>query len=87
MFILFMKKLATDTSAEEISRIKTILEQHSIKYEVWTSKGRTGSDRDSLTHLKSNPVMYGVSPEPVFIYSVYVKRKDFDRARKLVLEA
>jgi hypothetical protein len=85
MIILFMKKLATDTSAEEISRIKTILAQYEIKFEVWTTRGRTGSDRDSITHLKSNPVMYEISPEPLFIYSDYVKHKDYARARKLVL--
>lgn len=84
MFILFMKKLATDTSAEEISRIKTVLGQNDIKFEIWTTRGRTGSAHDSITYLKSAPVMYGLAPEPVFIYSVYVKRKDYARARKLV---
>ena len=85
MFMLFMKKLATDTSAKEIGRIKTILVKNNLKFEVWTTRGRTGSDRDSHTYLKSNPVMHGIAPEPVFIYSVYVKYKDYARARQLVL--
>ena len=85
MLILFMKKLATDTSAEEIGRIKTILVQNKLKLEVWTSRGRTGSERDSHTYLRSNPVMYGIAPEPVFIYTIYVRRKDYARARQLVL--
>jgi hypothetical protein len=84
MFILFMKKLATDTSAEEIGRIKTVLGQNNIKFEIWTSRGRTGSEHDSVTDLKSAPVVHGLAPEPLFIYSVYVKRKDFARARQLV---
>ena len=87
MLILFMKKLATDTSAEEISRIKTVLGQNNIKLEVWTSRGRTGSERDSHIYLKSMPVMNGIAPEPVFIYTVYVRRKDYARARQLVLGA
>ena len=78
-----MKKLATDTSAEEISRIKTILAQNNLKFEIWTTRGRTGSDFDSHVYLKSNPVM-NIAPEPVFIYSVYVNRKDYARARQLV---
>ena len=82
-----MKKLATDTSAEEISRIKTILAKNSFKFEVWTSRGRTGSDRDSHTYLRSNPVMHGIAPEPVFIYTIYVRCKDYARAKQLVLGA
>ena len=84
MFILLMKKLATDTSAEEISRIKYILDENKIKFEIWTTRGRTGSERDSHVCLKSTPVIHNIAPEPMFIYSVYVKRKDFARARQLV---
>ena len=58
MFILFLKKLATDTSAEEISRIKSILGQNNIRFEIWTTRGRTGSDHDSHVYLKSNPVIH-----------------------------
>jgi hypothetical protein len=85
MLILFMKKLATDTSAEEIGRIKTILAQNNLKFEVWMSRGRTGSERDSHVYLKSMPVMNGIAPEPVFIYTIYVRRKDYAHARELVL--
>jgi len=84
MFTLLMKKLATDTSAEEISRIKSILVQNKIRFEIWTTRGRTGSDHDSHVYLKSNPVIHNLAPEPIFIYSVYVKHKDFARARQLV---
>jgi len=84
MFVLFMKKLATDTSAEEFSRIKSILVQNKIKYEITTIRGRTGSDRDAHTNLRSNPVAYNMVRDPMFIYSVYVKHKDFALARQLV---
>ncbi len=85
MYTPFMKKLATDTSAEEISRIKTILGQNGIKFEVMIARGRSGSRYESHTNLRSSPVMYGVAPESMFIYTVYVRRKDFGRARQLVL--
>ncbi len=87
MFNLFMKKLATDTSAEEISRIKTLLAHNSIKFEVMIARGGTGSRYESHTNLRSSPVMHGIAPEPVFIYTVYVKHKDYARARQLVLGA
>jgi hypothetical protein len=82
-----MKKLATDASAEEIGRIKTILVQNKLKFEVMIARGRTGSRWESHTNLRSTPVMYGVAPEPVFINSVYVRHKDYARARELVLGA
>jgi len=85
MLILFMKKLATDTSAEEIGGIKTILAQNNLKFEVTTARGGTGSRWDSHTNLRSNPVMHGIAPEPVFIYTVYVRRKDYVRASQMVL--
>jgi len=87
MFTLFMKKLATDTSAEEIGRIKTILVKNNLKFEVMIARGRTGAMRDNHVYLKSSPVMYGIAPEPVFIYTVYVRRKDYARAKQLVLGA
>ena len=86
MFVLFLKKLATDNSAEEISRIKTILNKNNIKFEVWTSRRRVGSELYSRISISSIPVFHGLAPEPMFIYSVFVKRKDFARARQLVLE-
>lgn len=84
MFLLFMKKLATDTSAEEIGRIKSILVQNNLKFEMNLTHGRFGSSRDSHVYLKSMPVIYNVAPEPICIYSVYVSRKDYARARQLV---
>jgi hypothetical protein len=84
MLVIFMKKLATDTSAEGISRIKTILAQNNIRFEIATARGRTGSDRDVQTGLRSNPVAYNLVRDPMFIYTVYVNRKDFTRAQQLV---
>ena len=85
MFTLFMKKLAVDTSAEEIRRTTTILEKNNLKYEIRTtrSRGSIGSAIDAQTYANANLAMYKGASQPAFIYSVYVKPKDFDQARKL----
>lgn len=83
MIILFMKKLATDTSAEEISRIKSILVRNNIKFEMKLTHGRFGGSQDSHVYVKSMPVV-NTAPEPMVIYSIYVNRKDHAHARKLV---
>lgn len=86
MFGLFLKKLATDTSAEEIRRITTILDQHKIKYEVRTTRtrGTIGLGMDAASYAKANLAMYHGAAGPSFIYSVYVSRKNFDIACKLM---
>jgi hypothetical protein len=86
MFTLFKKKLAIDTSAEEIRRTTTILEKNNIKYEIRTTRTRgvIGSAFDAQSYARGNIAMYKGASQPSFIYSVYVKAKDYDRARKLV---
>jgi hypothetical protein len=86
MLGLFMKKLAVDTSAEEIRRTTTILEKNKIKYEIRTTRtrGSIGSAMDAQTYANANLAMYKGASPPSFIYTVYVKPKDYDRARKLV---
>lgn len=88
MLGLFLKKLAIDTNAEEIGRITTILEQNDIKYVVDTvrPRGTVGSAIDAGTYARANLAYYKGAPQPTFVYYVYVKRKDYDRARKLISE-
>jgi hypothetical protein len=76
-----------NTSNEDLSRIKTIPGQNSIYFNAMLARGGTGSRWDSHTNLRSTPVRYGVAPEPVFIYTIYVRRKDYAHARELVLGA
>jgi hypothetical protein len=86
MFPLFMKKLATDTSSEEIRRTTTVLEQNNIKYVVLTkrSRGNIGSAYDAQSYAKANIAMYKAAPQPIFVYFVYVKPKQYDQAKKLI---
>lgn len=86
MLGLFLKKLATDTSAEEIRRTTTILEQNHIHYEVRTirARGTIGSALDANAYATGNIPMYKNAAPPTFIYTVHVSRKDYTLARKLV---
>lgn len=86
MFVIFKKRIATDTSGEEVRRITTILEQNDIKYEIRTrrSRGVIGSALDASSYGRSNIAMYKGSSSPLFVYMIYVKRKDYTRARKLL---
>ena len=85
MFTLFLKKLSVDTSAEEIGRTTMILDENNLKYEIRTARtrGSIGSAIDARTYAKANLAMYKGSSQPSFTYSVFVKPKDYDRARKL----
>jgi len=86
MFGLFLKRLVIDTSAEEIGRTTTILEQNGIKYEVRTirSRGTIGSGIDAHAYARANLALYKGAQQPSFVYYVYVRRKDYDRARRLI---
>ena len=86
MFGFFMKRIAIDTSAEEVRRISSILEQNNLKCEVRTerTRGSIGSSLDAASYAQGNIAMYKGASQPTFIYSVYVNRKDYDCARKLI---
>ena len=86
MFTLFMRKLTVDTSAEEARRTTSILEKNNIHYEIRTirTRGSIGSALDARSYANANLAMYKGASQPSFIYSVYVKPKDYDRAKKLV---
>jgi len=86
MFVIFKKRIATDTSGEEVRRITTILEQNDITYEIRTkrSRGVIGTAFDSISYARTNIAMYKGSSPPLFVYFIYVKRIDFQRAKALL---
>ena len=88
LFGLLMKKIVLDTSAEEIRRVTEILEQNHIQYEVRTTRtrGAIGVGLDAHSYARANLALYKGASQPQFVYSVYVDRKDDDRARKLISE-
>lgn len=86
MFALFLKKLITDTSAEEIGRIKLILERSGIRYKIITAEGKIRLGSESHVYIKANPVIHNIAPEPTIIYKLYVRHKDYDRTLKMIRE-
>lgn len=86
MFTFFKKKLCVDTSGEEIRRITNLLETNGIHYEIRTSRARgsIGAALDAGSYAQGNIPMYKEAPQQLFIYSIYVDRKAYALARKLV---
>lgn len=85
MFVGFKKRILVDTSSEEARRVTTILDEHKIKYELRTKRprGSVGTALDARAYGQGNIAMYKGASQPLFVYMVYVKRKDFDRAHQL----
>lgn len=83
---LFMKKLATDTSAEEIRKITDKLKAANVHYQLVTdrSRGSVGSFADARAYAKSNMAMYKFSNKPSMVYHVFVRRKNYSGAKDLI---
>ena len=74
-----------DSSMEEFGRVKEILRQQNIPCAVKTAKSRSvvGRSMDVNTY-KSFNISYGPHNDHAsFVYYIYVKGKDFDRAKSL----
>ena len=86
MFVIFKKNIATDTSSEAVRRITTILEENDIKYDIRTkrTRGAIGTAFDARSYARSNIAMYKGASQPTFVYMIYVKKKDYDRASELI---
>ena len=86
MFVGFKKRIAVDTSSEEARRVTEILDANGIRYELRTKRprGSIGTALDSRAYASGNISMYKGASQPLFIYMIYVKRKDFDRAHHLL---
>ncbi|MBG0770785.1 MAG: hypothetical protein H0S82_03705 [Anaerolineaceae bacterium] len=86
MFVGFKKRIMVDTSSEEARRATNLLDEHKIKYELRTKRprGSVGTALDAQSYARGNISMYKGASQPIFIYMVYVKRKDYDQAMKLL---
>lgn len=88
--ILNRKKLLTDTSSIEIARVTTILKEHHISYDIVTKKSQ--STFSNMAHASmSNTIGHGAAAsyndivgEVFFIYHIYVRRKDYEKAKRIV---
>jgi len=86
MFVGFRKRILVDTSSEEARRVTNILDEHKIKYELRTKRprGSVGTALDARAYGRGNISMYKGAGQPLFVYMIFVRRKDFVRAKKLL---
>ena len=86
MFVLFKKRILVETNNESVTKALAVLEENKIKYELRTirSRGSIGTGFDAQSYARSNISLYKGSSTPNFVYMVYVKRKDYLQAKKLI---
>lgn len=86
MFIPFLKKLVTDVDPIEIKRVEDILNANQIQYRIKSSslRGAFGRYYDSRTYKTIVMPLYIDAQRPTISYEIYVRRKDFEKANKLI---
>ena len=80
--MLNRKELMTDSSAEELARVKEVLKARDIEFEVKTirSRGVIGNAIDSSAYARANLAFSRDRQNIDFVYKLYVRRKDFSAA-------
>lgn len=85
MLFFQKKRLFLDTNAMEFARIKDILAQNGIKYEVKTTVSENAMTRKfnsaAAAHFRQS---YSNFTTQVYLYHIYVKKSDYEKARALV---
>lgn len=84
MLFFMRKRLFLDTNAMEFARIKDVLTQNGIKYEVATTVSENAMTRQfnaaAAAHLRQG---YSAFSTQTYIYAIYVKRSDYSKAKAL----
>jgi|LSQX01.3.fsa_nt_gb hypothetical protein len=85
MFIPFLKQLMTDVDSGQIKQVEDILKANKIPYRIQTSswRGPIGRYYDSRTYSQITMPLYIDAQKPTLSYVIYVRRRDFERARGL----
>lgn len=82
--LLLRKRIFLDTNAMEFARIKALLAQNGIKYEVKTTMSDNVLSRQfnavAAAHLRE---AYDKFSAQVYVYSIYVRPADYHKARAL----
>ncbi len=86
MFIPFLKQLVSDFDPGEIKRVEEILKANKIPYRIksYNPRGPFGRHYDSKTYETIVMPLYKNAQRPTITYIVYVKKKDYDRAKNLI---
>ena len=86
MFIPFLKQLITDVDPIEIKRVEEILHVNQIQYRIKSSslRGVFGRHYDSLAYKTIVMPLYIDAQRPTISYVIYVRNKDFEKAKGLI---
>ncbi len=86
MFIPLQKQLLASNDPAESRRVENILLKAYIPYRIFTRKARgsIGMAYDTRSYSSHNLAMYKGSSLPTVVYEFFVRRKDFDCAKKLI---
>ncbi len=83
------RKLFTDSSAEQSAKVWSRLEEHRIPYEMKTMRNHTAFGRNIHASMSMQVGAGGMGYDPfsdnmAYVYVIYVRRQDYDRARALI---
>lgn len=82
--ILFGKRLMMDTDPKELARVKQILDQNGMEYHVKTTVSDNVMSRSfnakAAEHIRTS---YSAMQTQTYLYQLFVKRRDYARAKKL----
>lgn len=82
--LFFRKRIFLDTNAMEFARIKALLQENGIKYEVKTTVSEGVLARQfnaaAAVHIRQG---YSNFSTQTYVYSIYVKPSDFKKAKAL----
>lgn len=82
--LFFRKQLFLDTDAIEFARIKDILKENGIKYEVKTTVSEgVLARRFNAAAASSTRQLYSNFSVQTYVYYIYVKPSDYQRAKAL----
>ena len=84
MICLFNQKLlATESDPQQVGHIKDVLQRAGIPYSIDPLRGGTrfGQARDAGMAAKYG-VRYSMFNTTTYVYRIYVRRRDFMRARR-----
>ena len=84
MLFFLRKRLFLDTDAMEFARIKALLAENGIRYEVKTTISENAMTRKfnaaAAAHTRQG---YSVFSTQSYVYYIYVRKSDYERAKAL----
>ena len=86
LFIPFLKKLMVETSSEAVHKACKLLEANGIQYRIQTYRfrGIIGTGLESTSYMRFNLSQNKWGSQPTASYGIFVRRKDYETARKLI---